>query len=479
MSDEIQFGELEESVPECRLPPNENKQFVVAAIGDPANRDLPIFVDMDVMLDMERHSLTDTSVELGGVMLGGQFEDKDGQAFVLVSDSLRAEHYESTKGSFKFTHETWASFTRKRDQFPDDLQMVGWYHTHPDWGVFLSGMDMFICDNFFNRPLDIALVIDPCRDDRGMFHWLQDSSGQQIHQTDGFYLFSSRLRQSELIEFCQHLQMGENMSDPRFVPSGASSAAPVVHIHDQRGQTMVGAVTGAMMFQFFLLLIIGWKVFSPFGFAGDEESESSKVLVAINDKLAGIEGAADAQRQGELKLWEAQIKLQTTERALQAADKLVPGELTRLAENEVQLATLREHLRSSAAHSETLNARLDESMAQRERTSKRQSLTEKALEKSNNKIDELKKETADLAADVKKLKSDDASSAMRVVMSDPRWVVGLIIATIMLVGGTAYATLSISGVSQAVASRDAAGATTGVPPVESNWTDAEEDGYAS
>jgi proteasome lid subunit RPN8/RPN11 len=40
--------------------------------------------------------------------------------------------------------------------------MVGWYHTHPDWGVFLSSMDMFICDNFFNK-LDVAYVIDPWR----------------------------------------------------------------------------------------------------------------------------------------------------------------------------------------------------------------------------------------------------------------------------------------------------------------------------
>src|SRR5262245_25919176 len=100
---------------------------------------------------MEDHAQSDTTVELGGVLLGGVHEDEDGKPFVVVTDSLRAQHYESTKGSFKFTHDTWSQITREREEFPAELQMVGWYHTHPDWGVFLSGMDMFICDNFFNR----------------------------------------------------------------------------------------------------------------------------------------------------------------------------------------------------------------------------------------------------------------------------------------------------------------------------------------
>ena len=94
-----------------------------------------------------------------------------GRSFVVITDSLRAEHYENSKGSFKFTHETWSDITRKRDEFPADLQMVGWYHTHPGWGVFLSGMDTFICGHFFNKPLDVALVVDPCQQERAFFQW--------------------------------------------------------------------------------------------------------------------------------------------------------------------------------------------------------------------------------------------------------------------------------------------------------------------
>ena len=192
----------------ARPRPDDDRHYAVAPVGDPNEADLPIFVDLDVALEMEEHALSNTDVELGGVLLGGQYHDPQGRPFVLVTDSLRAQHYESTKGSFKFTHDTWQEITRQRDQFGPDVQMVGWYHTHPGWGVFLSGMDLFICEHFFNRPLDVALVIDPCRDERGLFQW-SDDQPRRVRQTSGFYLVASRFRESGAGGM-QHLIGGEN-----------------------------------------------------------------------------------------------------------------------------------------------------------------------------------------------------------------------------------------------------------------------------
>ena len=150
MSLDIQLGNVEQSAPETRLRPDRNRHYAVTEYGKPKKPELPVFVDLDVMMDMEAHALSDTSVELGGVLLGQQSVDEAGEPFVWVTDALRAKHYEATKGSFKFTHDTWSQISRERDEFPEGIQMVGWYHTHPDWGVFLSGMDQFICDHFFN-----------------------------------------------------------------------------------------------------------------------------------------------------------------------------------------------------------------------------------------------------------------------------------------------------------------------------------------
>jgi proteasome lid subunit RPN8/RPN11 len=206
----------------------------------------------------------DTSVELGGVLLGGHYEDERGRPFVVVTDSLRARHYESTKGSFKFTHDTWEAITRERDEFPPELAMVGWYHTHPDWGVFLSGMDMFICDNFFNKRLDVAYVIDPCRGDRGMFQWTGDPR-HRVRRTGGFFVTASRFRAAELEHYVAELSGEMPVTTSQRAGSGAYPA-PVVHLHQpQTGPPpwQAPAVIGMLTLQFCLLALIAWRMVMP------------------------------------------------------------------------------------------------------------------------------------------------------------------------------------------------------------------------
>ncbi|MFM7737921.1 MAG: metal-dependent protease of the PAD1/JAB1 superfamily, partial [Planctomycetota bacterium] len=113
---EIEFGDVQNRASVRRLRPDRDGQFAVVAVGQPHASDLPIYVDLDVMRDMEAHSLTNTDVELGGVLLGWQAKDEAGQPFVQIVDSLRAEHYQATRGSFKFTHETWSEITRRREK---------------------------------------------------------------------------------------------------------------------------------------------------------------------------------------------------------------------------------------------------------------------------------------------------------------------------------------------------------------------------
>ena len=62
MDVDIQFGELEQAAPVVQLRPDRNRHFAVARYGSPRKNDLPVFVDMDVIRDMEAHALSDTTV---------------------------------------------------------------------------------------------------------------------------------------------------------------------------------------------------------------------------------------------------------------------------------------------------------------------------------------------------------------------------------------------------------------------------------
>lgn len=311
---DIEFGKLQQSLPSTGVRPDRDGQLLVATIGNPQANELPIFVDLDVMRDMEAHAVSNTRVELGGVMLGYQRLDNSGRPFVVVTDCLRAEHYQATKGSFKFTHETWSQITRDRATFKPELEMVGWYHTHPGWSVFLSGMDLFICDNFFNRPLDVALVIDPCGDDRGWFYWtnptdtpqprvdelenadVPDDSDVEIAgaplRTSGFYLMTGRFREDELNYFANLYNRIPTMNrDPRYShqPAGSQvlgAGQPMLQLSNQRNPVVEIALASMLLAQFVLLALIAWRMLGPTNASVAESNE----VIALKERLAELEG---------------------------------------------------------------------------------------------------------------------------------------------------------------------------------------------
>jgi len=347
MNPEIEFGEVEEAPRETRLRPDRNKHFAVVPVFAPDDGDLPVFVDVDAACDMEEHALTDTGVELGGVLLGGHYEDSDGRPFVLVTDSLRAKHYESTKGSFKFTHDTWAEITRERDEFPDELQMVGWYHTHPDWGVFLSSMDMFICDHFFNKPLDVALVIDPCRQDRGFFQWTGNPR-QRVRRTSGFYLVASRFRADELQDVAQRLEGNQDMAqESRFL--GSRSSAPVVNISGAQPPWLSTALLGMLMLQFCFLVLIALRLLLPDG-AGGTGAPQLETLQQSVDRLA------------EVRRLESQVdaKLEVVNQLVGRWDGTAEGMASELAARQLQNDNLQIDLQAARSLAVEQNKKIDE-----------------------------------------------------------------------------------------------------------------------
>jgi len=209
MDGEVEFGDIQFTQPERGWRPDQDPHFAVVAVGQPEAAQLPIYIHWEVMREIEQHVAQDQSIELGGILLGGQYLDTDGRPYVVVRDRLRAKHYQATKGSFKFTLDTWQDLLRRTSAYPPGTKMVGWYHSHPGWGIFLSEMDLFICRGFFNNPLDVALVVDPCQDQRGWFHWNLDAGQSQKVRNSGYYLFDTRFRKPWLEQTAAHLNQRE------------------------------------------------------------------------------------------------------------------------------------------------------------------------------------------------------------------------------------------------------------------------------
>jgi proteasome lid subunit RPN8/RPN11 len=124
----------------------------------------------EVHAEIGKHAAEDTSIEVCGVLVGTWRRDERGP-FVSITASIRGAAAESKHAEVTFTHETWAKINAQMDASYRDLAIVGWYHTHPDFGIFLSERDRFIHEHFFSGAGQLACVIDPVRKLEGVFLW--------------------------------------------------------------------------------------------------------------------------------------------------------------------------------------------------------------------------------------------------------------------------------------------------------------------
>ena len=138
-------------------------------IGEIHDGDYPILVHEAVLEEILEYSEQDTDRELGGFLTGNVQGGE--RRHVEVKHFLPAVDAHSKAASLTFTHETWAAMTREVGESHPDDAIVGWQHTHPGFGVFLSGYDLFIHRHFFNEPWQIAMVVDPREREFGFFQW--------------------------------------------------------------------------------------------------------------------------------------------------------------------------------------------------------------------------------------------------------------------------------------------------------------------
>lgn len=133
-----------------------------------------ILLDESALRSAQAHALSSLDREVAGVMIGPRPEKQpDGRYVVHVIDTILAKYTVMQGASVTYTPESWRYMNDKlAERYPDETAViVGWYHTHPGFGIFLSGMDQFIHQNFFTQKWHIAYVLDPRARTSGFFCW--------------------------------------------------------------------------------------------------------------------------------------------------------------------------------------------------------------------------------------------------------------------------------------------------------------------
>lgn len=123
----------------------------------------------------------DSSKEIFGYLIGNILKWKNDLYIIIeeqlfIDDGVYSQQFstsqiEGTAGEYEKEFQKLKNLKKN-----DNLRIVGWWHSHPNFGCFLSSTDLHIQEYFFPESYQVALVVDPVND-QFKFFTLDKKSG--------------------------------------------------------------------------------------------------------------------------------------------------------------------------------------------------------------------------------------------------------------------------------------------------------------
>ncbi|MCP5099507.1 MAG: hypothetical protein GY943_28460 [Chloroflexi bacterium] len=156
------------ALPERPLPNLNGSHFLHG--HTPSTSEVSVITTQEALAQIRAHSISNLRTELGGVLLGHAYRNGK-QLFVEVKAALPAVSKDHGPVHFTFSADSWTQIHQdKAAQYPE-LEIIGWFHTHPALGVFYSSDDVVVHSAAFTLPWHVGLVVDPIRNEACFFGW--------------------------------------------------------------------------------------------------------------------------------------------------------------------------------------------------------------------------------------------------------------------------------------------------------------------
>lgn len=224
--------------------------------------ELAVFISEEAFDRAVERGAEDTTREVGGVLVGEVLCDERGP-YLSIETTIDALHADEKGAELTFTHATWEHIHREMDTKHQGKRVVGWYHTHPGFGVFLSDRDQFIHKSFFDLPFQVALVYDPKSREHGLFAWRDDEVWRMRH-----YAIGAR----------DHTWDGDRGAGR--AAEAAAAEAPVKSAEPSEGDQSFGSFVSYAVFAIALALIAGFLGHCMGAQAGSDVVRQARVELA-------------------------------------------------------------------------------------------------------------------------------------------------------------------------------------------------------
>lgn len=159
-------------------PLDRNRQ--VCAVKNSAEQSVPgaginVFIDDNPFSSMWEHITSDHDNEVGGGLIGRYFIDsRINIRFLIINEIIPCMECTKNKYDIVFVAEFFHRLDIAKEDMGDQNLIIGTYHSHPNYSVFLSETDKNTILTIFNRPHHVTLIGDPVRNDIGCFIWYEE-----------------------------------------------------------------------------------------------------------------------------------------------------------------------------------------------------------------------------------------------------------------------------------------------------------------
>jgi proteasome lid subunit RPN8/RPN11 len=178
----------EKEGPEWSYMPTRHAHRWRSPFSDELQPATTVFMTPRALIRCCAHAGTDLEREVGGGLVGTWRVDPSNQAmFTVVEAMIPARHARHGSAYLTFTQDTLVEMNDELEERFPGKRLVGWFHTHPQMGIFLSHYDQFLHRHFFPHPWQVALVIEPHESLGGFFIPQIDDSYLDPRRYFGFH----------------------------------------------------------------------------------------------------------------------------------------------------------------------------------------------------------------------------------------------------------------------------------------------------
>lgn len=244
-----------ETLPERQLPGLEEECLLHGQ--EPLDGEVSVFLSQLALKQIATHSYSNVESEVGGVLLGRAYHYGT-DIYLDVRAAIPAVTADHGPVHFTFTADAWAQLHEDRARRYPELDIVGWFHTHPDLGVFYSSDDVVVHSAAFTMPWHVGMVIDPLRKETAFFGWKQE----ELVPYQGFYermeLEPSSVLEWQTVPTAIWDQPYEYPDGERYATSGvylpanSPPALPALTSYIGYGLAALGFLLGLLMFFFWV-----------------------------------------------------------------------------------------------------------------------------------------------------------------------------------------------------------------------------------